>query len=159
MLELVSPAFGPGGPIPDRYALHSQSAKGLEPSIPYLWSGAPEATRSFALSLIDHAPVAREWVHWLVVGIPGTATGLPEGASRSLSLPTGARELLNSYGAPGYGGPMPPPGSGAHPYEATLYALDVDAIYLPTGSTLHDFERAVTAHVLEQASYVGMYER
>lgn len=159
MFQLRSPAFGPGDPIPPKYALRTGSASGGESSIPYTWSGAPEGTRSFALSLVDHAPIAREWVHWLVVDIPADATSLTEGASGTAAMPSGAHELASSYKTPGYGGPNPPPGSGTHPYEATLYALDTTTLPVPASATLAQFQAAILGHVLGTASYTGTYSR
>lgn len=159
MFALSSPAFGPGAPIAEKYALHAHGAGAGEPSIPYVWTAPPAGTRSFALSLVDHAPVAHEWVHWLVIDVPATATGLPEGASHSATLPSGSRELANGFGSIGYGGPMPPPGSGAHPYEATVYALDVPTIDLPQRASLAQFQQAIAGHVLGQATYTGTFQR
>lgn len=159
MFQLVSPAFHSGAAIPERFALHAHGSGVPETSVPYEWSGVPAGTRSFALSLVDHAPVAHEWVHWLVTDLPAEATRLPEGASRSSAMPSGARELVNSFGMVGYGGPMPPPGSGAHPYEATIYALDVSALDLPDHTSLAQFQSAIAGHVLGQASYTGTFER
>lgn len=74
-------------------------------------------------------------------------------------MPAGARELVNSFGSVGYGGPQPPPGSGAHPYEATLYALDVPRLDLPERATLQQFQSAIVGHVVGQASYAGTFSR
>jgi len=159
VFELVSSAFASGGVIPERFALHPHGSSASEASIPYEWSGAPAGTRSFALSLVDHAPVAHEWVHWLVIDLPPQASALPEGASHSASMPSGSRELVNSFGSVGYGGPMPPPGSGVHPYEATIYALDEPSLALPAHPSLAQFEQAIAGHVLGQASYTGTFQR
>ena len=159
MFDLTSSAFASGGVIPERFALHTHGSTVAEASIPYEWSGAPSGTRSFALTLVDHAPIAHEWVHWLVIDLPPQTSQLAEGASRSPAMPNGTRELVNSFGSVGYGGPMPPPGSGAHPYEATLYALDVPALDLPSHPSLKQFEQAVAGHVLGRASYTGTFQR
>lgn len=59
----------------------------------------------------------------------------------------------------GYGGPQPPAGSGQHPYEATIYALDVTSLGLPARTSLADFERALAGHVLAEATYTGVLGR
>lgn len=85
-LQLSSPAFKDGAEIP---AIHARSTGNV--SIPLKWTGAPEGTKSFALSIVDHHPVARKWAHWIVINIPPDVTSLPEGASGK-SMPPGSIE-------------------------------------------------------------------
>ena len=158
VFELSSPAFAEGGSIPVRHAMRAVQG-GENVSIGYEWAGAPAGTRSFALALVDRSPVAHDWVHWLVVDLPASATGLPEGASGTSAMPSGSRELASAYGSTGYGGPQPPSGTGQHPYEATLYALDTTALPLPTDTTLAQFERAVARHTLATARLTGRFGR
>jgi hypothetical protein len=133
-------------------------AGGENVSIPLSWSGAPEGTKSFALSIVDPHPVANNWVHWLVVNIPQDVTSLEEGASGE-GMPSGAKELKNSFGKPGYGGPQPPQGTGEHPYVVTVYALNVDKLDLDEDTTLGELQKALEGKVLASATVTGMYER
>jgi Raf kinase inhibitor-like YbhB/YbcL family protein len=155
-LELMSPVFKDGGNIPGHHA--RPAAGGHNASIPLKWSGVPEGTRSFALSIVDLHPVASSWVHWLVINIPANVTSLPENASGK-SMPPGAVELKNSFGTIGYGGPQPPKGSGRHPYVITVYALKSDKIDLGTNASLSDFQNAIKGKVLQQVSMTGHYEQ
>jgi len=157
-MTLTSPAFTEGQKLPERFAMQGVPGGG-NTSIPYAWSSAPSGTESFALILVDEAPVARRWVHWLVVDIPPTVSSLPEGASGSPGMPSGARELENTFGFAGYGGPQPPPGTGEHPYVATIYALDAAAPDMPARVTAEQFERAVAGHVLAKAALTGTFGR
>lgn len=155
MLTVSSPALTDGSAIPQRYV--ASGAGGVNVSIPLTWSGTPTDTASFAVAMVDRARAARDWVHWLVTSLPATTTGLPEGASGK--LPAGSVEHLNTSGRRGYSGPQPPPGSGSHPYEITVYALDVPSVALPEDVTAAAFESAVSGHVLASASITGVYGR
>jgi Raf kinase inhibitor-like YbhB/YbcL family protein len=156
-MHLSSFAFPDGKLIPTKYAYHGV-AGGENVSIPLAWEGAPGETRSFALSIIDPHPVAKNWVHWLVINMPPSASALAPGVSGGL-MPPGSKELYNSYGTLGYGGPQPPKGSGPHPYEVTLYALNADTLDLPATSSLSGFLQAIRGKVLASAKTTGIYER
>lgn len=144
--------------IPVRFAMRGMSG-GRNISIPYSWNPAPHGTKSFALTLIDEAPVASEWVHWMVIDIPANASALAEGASGTPQMPHGARELYSTYGFVGYGGPQPPAGTGAHPYVATLYALDIARLQLPADATLAQFNQAIAGHVVASQTCTGRLGR
>ncbi len=155
-LQVVS--HPPGGPIPAKHAMKAVRG-GENRSIEVQWSGAPAGTQSFVLAYIDRHPIARGWVHWLVVNIPATASQLPEGASGS-RMPLGALELPNSFGTPGYGGPQPPPGSGSHKYEASLYALSVPELAnIVEKASWADVQKAMEGKILGQAAVFGTFER
>ena len=153
---LVSSAFEKGAEIPVRYA--AEQAGGQNVSIPFAWENPPAGTKSFVIAIVDAHPSAQQWVHWLVADIPAGVDTLAEGASGS-AMPDGARELINTYGDLGYGGPAPPPGSGKHNYVATIYALDVDTVELPEQPSNRDLAGAISSYVLGQASYRGTFER
>jgi Raf kinase inhibitor-like YbhB/YbcL family protein len=156
-MNITSPAFQDGKTIPTKYTYHGVEG-GKNISLPFVWSGVPGNTKSFALSIIDPHPVAKYWVHWFVINIPKDATGLAEGASGK-SMPKGSKELLNTYGTLGYGGPEPPKGSGAHPYVVTLFALNVEHIDLKEKTSLAEFDAALLGKIIATAKVTGMYER
>ena len=152
---LHSISFDDGGSIPRQH-----TCEGANTAPPLAWSGAPSATKSFALIVDDpDAPDPKAprmtYVHWVVYNIPATASALPEAASAA-SLPPGAREGLNDWKRAGYGGPCPP--IGRHRYFHKLYALDAGLPDLKA-PTKAELEQAMRGHVLAQAQIVGTYEK
>jgi hypothetical protein len=74
-------------------------------------------------------------------------------------MPSGAIELVNTFGDPGYGGPQPPRGSGSHEYLITLTALSKPSLELASGATLNEVERAMRGSVLATATLSGRFEQ
>ncbi len=120
-LRVTSETLRPGLPIPAEYACSDRDHLGKSP--PIAWDEGPEGTVGYAVSMVD--PDAGNFVHWFVTGIPASVTSLPEGASSSALLPSGAVELPNDFGRKGYGGPCPPPGK-THHYTLQVWALKRD---------------------------------
>ena len=155
-MQITSSAFPDGGKIPLAYVMTGAGGKNV--SVPLSWSNAPAGTQSFALAMVDPHPIARNWVHWLVIDIPKGATTLPEGASGQ-KMPKGAVELQNSFGELGYGGPQPPRGSGDHPYVFTLYALSAPKVEIGKGAGLGAFKQALEGKTLGTATLTGYFGR
>lgn len=161
--SVTSAAFAHGDEIPLEFCRETFTG-GRNVSPPLAWSEPPAGTRSFAVTMIDRHPVARQWIHWAVVDIPPDARMLTEGASAGSAderggadtLPSGARELENTFGSPGYGGPAPPPGTGEHTYAITVHALDVATIAVGRRPTAGEFEGAIAGHVLARATIAGV---
>ena len=131
---------------------------GGEDSSPQLsWSGFPEGTRGFAVTVFDpDAPTVSGFWHWVVTGIPASVTELPAGASDrdGSGLPAGARQLRNDGGFPGYVGAAPPAGHGPHRYYVVVHALDVADMDVPADATpaFHGFN--LFGHTLARAQLV-----
>jgi Raf kinase inhibitor-like YbhB/YbcL family protein len=143
MFRLQSPAFNDSQEMAQKYG---KKAENVSP--PLDWEGAPEGTRSLALSFVDIHPVARDYVHWLVADISPQLSSLPEGAA---SKPSGWTEIKP------YVGPFPP--SGTHDYEFTLYALRTDRLGLQPGASLEAFRRAAEQHSLATATLIGKFTK
>jgi Raf kinase inhibitor-like YbhB/YbcL family protein len=158
MFTLTCQAYKDNETIPTKYT-HSSVAGGKNVSPGFSWTDSPVDTKSFVFSLVDPHPVANNWIHWLVINIPFRDRMIVEGASRSDKLPSGSRELMNSFNELGYGGPAPPRGSGVHPYVAVLYALNVEKLDLATSTPLSKFLRVIEGKVIAEATLTGLYER
>lgn len=150
-MELKSPAFGDGNAIPVRH-----TGEGDDVSPAFQWSAAPEGTESFALICHDpDAPLIKPgsygFVHWVLYGIPGSVTGLPEGVSDYL-------RGTNDFGNEGYGGPMPPEGHGTHRYFFCLFALSAPSTPDP-GLTMWQLLETIEPDVIGMNRLMGTYTR
>ncbi|EOL42261.1 YbhB/YbcL family Raf kinase inhibitor-like protein [Enterococcus phoeniculicola] len=102
------------------------------------WSGAPNQTKSFIVTLYDpDAPTGSGFWHWAVFNIPASVNELPQGAGNSdnSKLPSGAIQLPNDARAKKYIGAAPPKGHGVHHYFLTVWALDSDKVEISEDST------------------------
>ena len=128
------------GMLAQRYTCH-----GAKINPPLNWSGAPPGTKSLALIVDDSSAPITPFIYWLVFHInPGT-TDMQEG-----SLPTGARQALNSAGSTGYDAPCP---SHKHSYRFTVYALRT-SLNLPNGAPLQKVWRAIAAATIGRGRIV-----
>ena len=109
MLTLTCASYKNGDSVPTRHC-HQSVIGGKNISPGFSWSDPPTSAKSFALTILDPHPVAKNWIHWMVVNISFRERAIVEGASRTNSLPRGAKEFMNSFNQLGYGGPAPPPG-------------------------------------------------
>jgi len=124
------------------------------------WSGAPEETKGYAVTVFDPDARLGYW-HWAVVGIPATAASLPAGAGTADGglLPAGAFQLKNDGGAADYLGAAPPRGSGQHRYVAAVHALDVADLGLKAGTPSSALGPLLDRHTLARATITGVFER
>ncbi|MFK4341068.1 MULTISPECIES: YbhB/YbcL family Raf kinase inhibitor-like protein [unclassified Paenibacillus] len=102
------------------------------------WSGAPEGTKSYAVTVYDpDAPTGAGFWHWAVMNIPKEVTELPTGAGdeKGNGIPTGAIQLPNDASVKRFIGAAPPKGDGPHRYYFVVHALDVENIGIDPNST------------------------
>jgi hypothetical protein len=137
-------------------------AGGQDVSPQLSWSGAPEGTRSYAVTVFDpDAPTASGFWHWAVYDIPATVTQLPTGAGAqdTTDLPPGAKTLRNDAGFAGFLGAAPPEGHGDHRYFVAVHALDVDTLELPDGASPAMLGFNLFSHGLARGVMVGLYSQ
>ena len=137
-------------------------AGGQDVSPELTWSGFPEGTRSFAVTVYDpDAPTASGFWHWAVVDVPGNVSSLPAGAGddSGTGLPGGAIQLRNDAGLARYVGAGPPPGHGVHHYHVVVHAVDVESLGIGRDSTPAFLGFNLFFHTLGRARIVGTYER
>lgn len=150
---VTSAGFRDGGVLPDAQ-VHAKGNRSPQLS----WSGAPEGTKSYAVTCYDpDAPTGSGFWHWTVANIPADVTDLAEGAS-SDGLPAGAVEGRTDYGAAGFGGAAPPPGHGPHRYIFTVFAVDVDSLPVTPEDSGAKYGFNLHFHTLAKASITATYE-
>lgn len=159
---LKSGSFADGDMLPKAFVHSAMGAGGDNLSPDLSWSGAPEGTQSFALTLYDpDAPTGSGWWHWVVYDIPATVTSLPRGAGAAggATLPAGAKMGHTDFGTADYGGAAPPPGHGPHRYIFTLYALNTPKLDVPAGCTAAYIGFNIHFAQLGEARLTALYQR
>jgi Raf kinase inhibitor-like YbhB/YbcL family protein len=119
------------------------------------WSGTPDGTKSFALTMVD--PEGRGGLgvfHWVAYGIPANVTSFAEGeVSKASDKYVGGK---STQGVGNFSGPCTPPGS-PHHYTFKIIATDLDPKELPPGLTLPEFEAKLNGHAKGAAGLVGLF--
>ncbi|MEV4065155.1 YbhB/YbcL family Raf kinase inhibitor-like protein [Nonomuraea dietziae] len=120
------------------------------------WSGAPEGTRSYAVTCYDpDAPTGSGFWHWLLFDIPADVTELPTGAGTAdTKIGTHSR---NDYSIKAYGGAAPPPGF-PHRYLFAVHALGVDSLGLDPDTPPAVVGFNITANTLARGYLAPVYE-
>ncbi len=146
-------------PAPQRSGIFGAGGEDVSPQLE--WSGFPEATMSFAVTVYDpDAPTASGFWHWAVADIPASVTSLPTGAGdeKGSGLPEGAVQLANDGGLVGYLGAAPPPGHGRHHYYVVVHAVDVESLGLSADARPAYLGYDLFSHTLARAVIVPTYE-
>jgi len=151
-LELTSPAFKDDGDIPVKY-----TGEGEDISPPLNWSGVPDGTLNFAITVHDPDAPGGDFTHWVVYGIPAVNRSLPEALTPLTYEGWDYRQGVNSYRRIGYKGPYPPPGP-KHKYVFTLYALST-RVDIMAGATREILLRVIKKYILAEAELVGYFGR
>ena len=152
--QLTSDTIAEGQQLASAQVFQGFGCEGGNSAPDLSWSGAPEGTQSYAVTVYDpDAPTGSGWWHWFAFNIPADVTELPAGAA----VPEGVVELNNDYGVAGFGGACPPPGE-VHRYQFTVHALgttlELDA---SVSSALAGY--MVNANSIGSATITAVYNR
>ena len=144
-MELTSRDVTEGAPMPTAQIYTRCGGQNVSPQL--AWSGAPAATKSYVVTMIDLSVKPRDWSHWIIVGIPASTTSL----ARNLgAAPPGAQGIVSNFGDAGYDGPCPPPGTGVHRYQISVWAMPTATTAIapdaPADGVLATLGRASLAH-------------
>jgi hypothetical protein len=158
---LMSSTFKDGTLMPAKVAnvnnpaMPNPNCVGQNVSPQLSWSGAPEGTKSFALTMVD--PEGRGGLgvfHWVAYGIPANVNSFAEGeVSKPSDKYVGGK---STQGVGYFSGPCTPPGS-PHHYTLKVIATDLDPKELPPGLTLPELEAKLAGHAKGAAGLVGLF--
>jgi Raf kinase inhibitor-like YbhB/YbcL family protein len=157
---VTSADFEDGGELPPPLRSGAMGVEGGEDRSPQLsWSGFPDGTRSFAVTVYDPcAPTVSGFWHLAVADLPADVTSLDSGAaSEGGSLPSPAFALRNDAGIAGYVGAAPPPGHGTHRYYCVVHAVDVESLGLPKEASPAYLGFNLFQHTLARGTILGTF--
>ena len=165
IFSLTSKTFKDGTVMPKKAANSAANAPtnancvGENVSPEFSWTGAPEGTKSFVLTMFDPEGRAPSGVsHWVAYGIPASVTGFAEGeVSKPSDKYVGGK---STQGVGFYSGPCTPPNASAHHYTFVLIATDFDPKELPPGLTRDELIAKFgppPAHVKGSTGMVGLF--
>jgi Raf kinase inhibitor-like YbhB/YbcL family protein len=156
---LTSESITDGQPLANAQVSGLMGSGGEDVSPQLSWSGFPEATRSFAVTVYDpDAPTASGFWHWAVANLPATVTDLPAGVGDGSDLPGDAVTLVNDAGMRRFIGAAPPAGHGAHRYFVVVHAVKVEKLELAEDASPAYLGFNLFANAIARAVIHGTYE-
>ncbi|NGX07561.1 YbhB/YbcL family Raf kinase inhibitor-like protein [Mycobacteroides franklinii] len=157
---LTSESVTDGQPLANAQVSGIFGAGGQDESPELSWSGFPEETQSFAVTVYDpDAPTVSGFWHWAVVNLPATTTQLPAGVGDGSGLPGDAITLANDASLKRFLGAAPPAGHGPHRYYIAVHAVDVPKLEIPENATPAFLNFNLLGHAIARAVIVGTYEQ
>lgn len=159
--DVTSADFVDNQPLPVA-AASDGAAEGAENRSPQLaWNGAPEGTKSYAVTCFDpDAPTPSGFWHWVLIDLPASTTSLPAGAGTAgAALPRSAFHTPSDAGTAAYDGPYPPDDDRPHRYYFVVHALDVESLDIDKGASPALVSFNLVFHTLGRAQIVGTFQR
>lgn len=159
--DVTSTEFENGAELPTPQVSGIFGAGGDDRSPQLRWSGFPEGTKSFAITVYDPmAPTGSGFWHWAVADIPADVTSLESGAGDDAGsgLPEPAWQLKNDAGLTRYLGAAPPAGHGKHTYFIGVHALDVESLGIDHTATPAFMAFNMSGHTLARAVLTAWWE-
>lgn len=159
--KLTSTDIAEGKALTARQVFKGFGCEGENVSPQLSWSGAPEGTKSFAITVYDpDAPTGSGWWHWTLVNLPADTKALPSGAGNpGGALPAGTAQGRTDFGQAGFGGACPPPGDKPHRYQFTVWALKVDKLPVDQNASGAMVGFMLNANALGKATLTATYGR
>jgi len=156
--SLRSDTFKDGTLMPRRVANNTPNnpnCVGENVSPHLVWSGVPEGTKSFVITMVDPEGRGGAGVHhWVAYGIAPNVTSLAEGeASKETPKLVGGK---STQGLSVYAGPCTPPGS-PHHYTFVVIATDFETTELPPGLTIPEVWAKLPGRTKAAAGLVGLF--
>jgi Raf kinase inhibitor-like YbhB/YbcL family protein len=158
---LTSESVTDGQPLANDQVSGIMGAGGSDISPQLSWSGFPEETRSFAVTMYDpDAPTGSGFWHWAVANLPATVTDLPEGVGdgSSAGFPGDAITLSNDAGLKRFIGAAPPPGHGVHRYIIVVHAVKVEKLEIDGDASPAYLGFNLFSNAIARAKITGTYE-
>jgi len=159
---LTSPQISGGGMLAMEQVFNGFGCSGDNISPQLIWSGEPDGTKSFAVTVYDpDAPTGSGWWHWIVFNIPASVHSLAKNSGNTQTglLPAGAVQSRTDFGKPGYGGACPPEKDGPHQYIFTLWALDTDTFSLDEQASGAMVGFFLHQHQIDHAVLTAVFDR
>ena len=159
---LTSEAVTDGQPLSNDQVSGIMGAGGSDVSPQLSWSGFPETTRSFAVTMYDpDAPTGSGFWHWAVANLPATVTDLPAGVGdgSNAGFPGDAITLSNDAGLKRFIGAAPPPGHGVHRYIIVVHAVKVEKLEIDGDASPAYLGFNLFSNAIARAVITGTYEK
>ncbi|MGE5409735.1 MAG: YbhB/YbcL family Raf kinase inhibitor-like protein [Clostridiales bacterium] len=151
-IKLESPAFKNGEPIPAKYTCDGEN---ISPAL--YWDKPSDKIKNFCLIVEDPDAPGGDFVHCIIIDIPGKLNSLQENVTNQKNLPDGAEMGTNDARRIGYFGPCPPSG-GAPRYYFRIYGIDT-ILKMDAGATKNEVLKAMKGHIVAQGELMGKYQR
>ncbi|HJC69808.1 MAG TPA: YbhB/YbcL family Raf kinase inhibitor-like protein [Candidatus Brachybacterium intestinipullorum] len=152
-LTLTSLATPEGSIVAAQQLVEALDGENLSPDL--AWTGAPEGTRSFAVTCYDpDAPTGSGFWHWVAWDIPASTLSLPVGVAREDAA---LKQAVNDFGNVGFDGPEPPAGP-PHRYQFSVHALPAETLGVEQGVPNVQARFAIFSQQLASTSLTARYQ-